>query len=699
MLTSGPKDTDRIDRLAVVNRHNVVLNATDAECPLQVGNGRFAFNVDVTGLQTFYGNILSDWGWHAFPLPEGISIKDRTRSELITHGRKRYYLSPVPDEQKVLADWLDDNPHRLNLGRLRFVDGNGKTLQVADLSEIHQQLDLWHGIISSRFIHAGETARVETCVHPELSLVAVHIDSPLVADGRLRVALDLPYPEHDDFPYVPPDGRMPSWYDRKRTKDQEIRIAGQTTDRIDLVRRVDRTIYYVTIAATSQGSRFQSSTGGQSFILQGEGSTDLTFVCAFNGQPLPSSLPSFTQTKEAAAQSWADYWLSGGMIDLSGSQDPRWKELERRVVLSLYATRVNSTGMSPPQESGLLRNSWDGKFHLEMTAWHGAHFVLWGREHLLDGWVKWYRDIGLPAARREAQAEGWKGAKWLKTSHPSAEWEAWILGTNRVTQNAHPFYFAELFYRAQPTRQTLEAWKDIIFETAAMMADFMYWDEASKRFIMGPPVMSGAESNTGFASYNSTSELNYWAMSLEIAQRWRERLGLPREPQWDHILQHLSRPPVHDGVYVNEESDPTVWSVNSDGRFIRPAWAEVYGCVRGPLIDPRIMEKTYERIAADLRAGKWLRNIWGCDFSMMAMTAARLERPVEAVDWLLFEERRNQYTANGLCYGWYLPGNGGLLWAVAMMAAGWDNSPQRHAPGFPDDGRWVIRHENLRPSP
>jgi hypothetical protein len=47
----------------------------------------------------------------------------------------------------------------------------------------------------------------------------------------------------------------------------------------------------------------------------------------------------------------------------------------------------------------------------------------------------------------------------------------------------------------------------------------------------------------------------------------------------------------------------------------------------------------------------------------------------------------------------YLPGNGGLLTAVAMMAAGWDGAPDRHAPGFPDDGSWQVRWENFHRMP
>jgi hypothetical protein len=47
----------------------------------------------------------------------------------------------------------------------------------------------------------------------------------------------------------------------------------------------------------------------------------------------------------------------------------------------------------------------------------------------------------------------------------------------------------------------------------------------------------------------------------------------------------------------------------------------------------------------------------------------------------------------------YLPGNGGLLTAVGMMAAGWDGAPERPAPGFPNDGQWTVRSEGLRPMP
>jgi hypothetical protein len=95
---------------------------------------------------------------------------------------------------------------------------------------------------------------------------------------------------------------------------------------------------------------------------------------------------------------------------------------------------------------------------------------------------------------------------------------------------------------------------------------------------------------------------------------------------------------------------------------------------------------------------------WGWDYPMMAMTAARLGHPDRAIDALLLDTPKNVYRLNGHNHQRpgltiYLPGNGGLLYAVAMMAAGWDGAPNVNAPGFPKDGRWVVRWEGLRKAP
>ncbi len=84
------------------------------------------------------------------------------------------------------------------------------------------------------------------------------------------------------------------------------------------------------------------------------------------------------------------------------------------------------------------------------------------------------------------------------------------------------------------------------------------------------------------------------------------------------------------------------------------------------------------------------------------MAAARVGEPQLAVDALLKDAGENRYDVRGVCTGGpcpYLPGNGGLLYAVAMMAAGWDGAPDHNAPGFPADGSWSVKWEGLHKAP
>ncbi len=77
----------------------------------------------------------------------------------------------------------------------------------------------------------------------------------------------------------------------------------------------------------------------------------------------------------------------------------------------------------------------------------------------------------------------------------------------------------------------------------------------------------------------------------------------------------------------------------------------------------------------------------------MAMTAARLGKPELALDLLLMDSPKNTYTSNGHnaqrpkedLPPLYLPGNGALLLALALMAGGWEGSETPY-PGFPKDG-------------
>jgi hypothetical protein len=128
-----------------------------------------------------------------------------------------------------------------------------------------------------------------------------------------------------------------------------------------------------------------------------------------------------------------------------------------------------------------------------------------------------------------------------------------------------------------------------------------------------------------------------------------------------------------------------------------PALIGALGMQPGDGVDLATMRRTVQRV---MEVWQWER-AWGWDFPMMAMAAARVGEPELAVKALLIDVPSNRYLPNGHNYQGgnltaYLPGNGGLLAAVAMMAAGWTHCPKTPAPGFPADGKWKVRFEGLR---
>ena len=459
-----------------------------------------------------------------------------------------------------------------------------------------------------------------------------------------------------------------------------------------LARTVDADAYNVAVA-WNDGATLAGTDEKHHYVLAASASNCLEFVCAFSPNPMAGALPSFAATHAASSVHWHGFWKQGGAIDLSGSTDPRANELERRIVLSQYLTAVNCAGSLPPQESGLMNNGWNGKFHMEMYWWHGAHYALWDRWPLLQRSLDIYSK-DLSSAREKAARQGYKGARWPKCTGPEGRESPHPIHAMLIWQQPHPIFFAELDYRAHPTPDTLRAWGDIVMDTADFMASFAVHEKDSDRYVLGPPIYTVPETSDPDKVYNPAFELTYWRFGLETAQQWRERMGLPRKPEWDTVLHGLAPLPVQDGVYLLEEHLPdsyTKWNHN------HPSVVGIYGILPGAGVDRDTMKHTLDKV---MDCWRW-KDTWGWDFPMLAMTAARLGEPERAVDLLLhanfgFDERG--YPIGGGPWP-YFPSSGGLLYAAAFMAGGWNGAPAENAPGFPQDGKWRVRTEGLRTAP
>ncbi|WP_198044260.1 hypothetical protein [Actinoalloteichus sp. GBA129-24] len=237
---------ERIDRQALVARHDIRRTDDDPDLPVQVGNGRFAFGADITGLQTFAPfATMADWGWHSDALPPGKQIEDYRGTVWDTYGRDVYYWTGDEDEPE-LHHWLRENPHRINLGRigLTLTRADGTAAVLTDLTETHQHLELWTGRLHSRFVFDGHSVEVETSCDPETDAVALRVTSPLIRLGRLAVFLDFPYATaagQDKFsaPYV-------GFWDRPGDHTTEVSRRGSR--RAVLTHRLDETVYEVGVA-------------------------------------------------------------------------------------------------------------------------------------------------------------------------------------------------------------------------------------------------------------------------------------------------------------------------------------------------------------------------------------------------------------------------------------------------------------------
>ena len=695
LLITTAKAQEKIDRKAVVTRHNVNITKIDTLGSLSVGNGTFAFTVDATGLQTFPDyyqagvplGTQSEWGWDANPNTENYTLAETLR-DFDQNGRKvSYAVQPkTPERAKDAVEYFRANAHRLQLGNLGFelYKKDGSLGQPSDIKNIKQILNVWTGEIESTFTFEGTPVKVWTASHQEKDVIGVKVASDLMKKGQLKIRLRIPFPTM-------------KWGDNGNQWKSDFKytstLSNNGKNEAIINHKMDSITY--NIGLKWKGNAAIAQKEAHYYLLTPSKNNLFEFSCEFApAHKGKLTIPDVATIQTSSASGWGKFWKSGAAVDFSACTDTRAFELERRVILSQYLTKLQCTGNEPPQETGLTYNSWYGKPHLEMHWWHGVHFPLWGRAGLLEKSLPWYSKV-YDNAKKIAERQGFEGVRWQKMTDPNGNEAPSSIGALLIWQQPHFITYAELMYRDHKDKATLDLYKKRVFATADFMASFAYYDQAQKRYILGPGVIPAQERFKAVETFNPTYELAYWNWALNTALEWKKRLGEPEVAKWKDVVAQLSKLPVQDNVYLATESAKDSYT-NPEFKTDHPSVFGTYGMLpETTLLDKKIMKNTFDLI---WKTWSW-EETWGWDFPMTAMTAARLQMPDKAIDALFMSVQKNTYLVNGHNYQEgrlpiYLPGNGGLLTAVAMMCAGWDGTTEKN-PGFPKDGTWNVKWEGL----
>ncbi|KAF2830406.1 hypothetical protein CC86DRAFT_463713 [Ophiobolus disseminans] len=698
----------KIDRQDVVSRFNIVRSILidNETTPLQVGNGNFAFNVDNTGMQTFLPfNTLSSWAWHNDSLPaNGEMPSDYKGLMRETYGREVFYDIPDP-KLKQATQWLIANPNRVNLGRigLRF---KGVTLSKSLITKPKQELELWNGVITSKFKVDGKDVKIITQGDFETDAVAFSIESDLVSTGDLQVELDFPYPpiHTTTYKYEVFAGvyNFPLNHTTTLVQDGVDRTSGHVRHNMQELEYFTNLRWPKETPLRLSRNEPPNSTAisAHRYTLSSLSNTSsITFTAHFSHDQRVPSFPAKIQEKNV--KDWNQYWKEGGFVDLTASSNPNATELQRRVIKSQYHVRVNSAAKGQsPQESGLMNNGWYGKFHMEMLIWHNAHWATWGKQKYFNDIFPELYETLLPSSLARAKSMGWEGARWPKMT----ELETGVSSPGDINalllwQQPHPMYLAQLAYQAHPTRETLQSWDKVLTATANYMASYPGLNNKTGKYDLGPPSYGVTENTPPNSTRNLAYEIAYWRWGLDAAIDWKRKLQQPVPDKWVHVASNLALPPQVDGLYaVYEGLNSTWWNetkLTGDPRSL----IMLQGILPDtPAVDSAIALRTADKvwdIWGDARIRGWGRPV-------LAINSARIGNPKRAIyhltayDYWKFDDAG--FAIRGGDGGTpppFMPGNAGFLLAIAYCAVGWQRYDGDAPPGFPQGEGWVVKHEGL----
>lgn len=703
-------DNELINRLDIIASFNPHLTDINPQSPLSVGNGRFCYTADITGMQTLYEEYsaetplctMAEWGWHTKKADneKGFYTLDDVRMTPYNYCKRTVTYPRVKYEGNEAAyDWVRQNPHKFNLAKIGLYFHN-EPIQAGSIYCINQTLDITTGILKSSFrlnvnrhnnaltlnniaadniktnAISDNLVTVYTVCDDNSDTVAFHISSGLLQCGlSINIA----------FPYASCDITGSDWNNTNGHSD--------FLNASHIHRQIDDTAYYVNFNINGTGT--SQHTANNSIITSDSNvtinkcnnsaaatiksncihsyniiTTDDELNMSVNFNKSIYTPATYDTIAGNSRHFWHNYWTTGKFLNSDN------KELMRRVILSQYLLVINDSGYIPPAETGLTCNSWYGKAHLEMHYWHMAWAPLWGHPELLTRSFDWYIDI-LDEAKKNASRNGYKGARWTKmVSYTGSDCPSKIAPL-LVWQQPHIINMLQIVIDNNTSddfdvKAYMSKYWILVKETAVFIADYLVYDPMSGIYNIEAPVIPVQERHLPEDTRNPIFELAYFRYGLLIASKWAYELGFTDEAsQWHNIAMHIAPLPINDDVYIAHSNCPDTFTNKA---IDHPLMLQIYGMLDGygaeDIVDKDIYRNTLMKVI-----DVWdYSTLWGWDFAVIAMAAHKLGLDDIALEQLLINSPKNDYVESGnnrqnsrKDLPLYLPGNGSLLLAAARI--------------------------------
>lgn len=582
-------------------KYNLKFNHIDSKNPVTIGNGDFAITLDQTGTQSLYEtykdiplSTMSNKNWF---------YKDKKNIKPSYVDGKAYMLFNLDNDPNYQIN--RQYPFKYSFMQILLYD-NDKLIDINNIKDIKQELDLYKGIVTSSFNYKEKINKTISFIYQDHDEFNFKLQS-----DNLNLALKFNYPSYTKNGY-----------------------------RLDILPNVLVKEDRITLLYDDKNSlsfKLKSSSNYQ--IVEN--------TLIFDDNNVSFSL-ALDEIKEGKLLD--EFWKCDNGIIIDN------EELVKKMVLSKYLLHVNSTGIYPPQESGLTYNCWNSKFHLEMHLIHSLWNIYNNHVGDLVKSFDYYLSI-MPSSLKRASLNGYKGLRFPKMTGPDGEDSPSNIGPLLIWQAPHILFMLQEIYYLYNKENIIKKYEPLISGTIDFMISFLTLKDS--KYQMLDPLLEACESIPLDRCQNPSFELEYWRYTLERQPKIDTVLYGHQRYDYLDITSKIITPKEDDGIYLKTYGVIDKYDLYKD----HPTEGFLMSFFKSKIVDKEKMVKTIDYILKNMD----LSSYWGWDFPFLGLSLLNCGEIEKSIEVTQLNTINNQYLYNGYNTSprddlkAYLPGNGAFL--------------------------------------